>query len=512
MPFKSCILFCQMKKEKDWFRIKRYPHIGQPIKMIDKSWVNKYVTNTVTIKNHAFYPFIHRSSLKRKYRRDIDRKTGMRSKMRLASVKPRELYYANHLDSNIFSYYASLLNEAYNKRLRIEGLDRVVTAYRKIQIDPSNINSPSMSSSDFAAEVFNYILTHKAQKLIAVTLDIKGFFDNLDHKKLKQAWYSLNSSSKTLKEDEYNVFKNITNFSYINENQLFNAVKDKIIVQKKSGVQKHKPIKRLHHLKKQGAIAFCNKEDFETEIRSKNLIIGNGSVAHIKRTKGIPQGSPISSVLANIYMLPFDIAINKQVSEWEGLYRRYSDDMIVICDESYLGDLVKLFDDKINERSLDIQHDKTQIFKFSHNGIRYECGQQYELNFHSHKNLEYLGFEFDGYHSLIKSASLSNYYRRMKRSCNKSKFYAKTTGVSRVKGEIFKSRLYKRYSYLGSGRKRLWRPDKSDPKKWNKTEFYNWGNYISYAKLAASRLPNQKIDGQLKRHWNILNVIIKKAV
>ena len=497
--------FLRMKKEKDWFRIKKYPHIGVPLKVVDRPWVQRYVTNVNAIEAHAFYPLIHRTSVVRKFRRQINKDTGERSKERHADSKPRELYYANHLDACIYSYYSKILNTAYDAKLLHLCLHDTITAYRRIKLNPKDPNSSNKSSADFAAEVFDYIINHKEDQLVAITFDIQGFFDNLDHKLLKKAWYET-LNKQTLPCPEYNLFKSLTNFSYINENQIFNAFKDNIVVESKTGTRKLKPIKKIHHLKNQRAIAFCELADFE-KLRSKNLIVGNNSIKHPKRTKGIPQGTPISSTLANVYMIDFDYRINRFVNSVKGLYRRYSDDMIVICQAKHINDVIDMFDREIAERKLGIQHSKTQIFSFNKINGRFECAQQYKTASNPNKNLEYLGFEFDGFHTLIKSSSLASYYRKMKRSVQQSRYYSKTSKT--LKGQVFQTRLYKKFSYLGAGRRRIYIKDKANPGNWIRTDTYDWGNYISYAQLAINKLPNNKIEGQIKRHWFILNKLIK---
>ena len=45
---------------------------------------------------------------------------------------------------------------------------------------------------------------------------------------------------------------------------------------------------------------------------------------------GIPQGSPISALLANVYMLDIDKKIYEIVTGHNGMYMRYSDDFIII--------------------------------------------------------------------------------------------------------------------------------------------------------------------------------------
>ncbi|MDB5123698.1 MAG: polymerase [Mucilaginibacter sp.] len=497
-----------MKREKDWFRIKKYPHIGLPLKPVDRPWVAHYVADPVKVEQHAFYPLIHRNTVVRKFRKSIDKKTGQRSELRFAKSKERELYYANHLDACIYSYFAKQLNLAYEKKLDDLGLKDTVTAYRRIPFNPANPNSPNKSSADFAAQVFSFIIGHSEGHLVAITFDIKGFFDNLDHLLLKKAWYEVNGQN-TLSGPEYNIFKSVTNFSYINENQLFEACKNTIITETKTGIQKRKAVKRFRHLKDQRAIAFCDLDEIQ-KLRRAKLIVGNQAAPdRPKRLKGIPQGTPISAALANVYMLHFDQRINEAVKPLDGIYRRYSDDMIVICPECHATDMIRLFDKAIAERLLEIQHDKTQVFKFDRLGGKFQCSQQYETKLHPHKNLEYLGFEFDGQRSYLKSSSLASYYRKMKKGIERSRYYSKSVKKSKSLGQIFQTRLYKKFTYHGAKRRRIYVKDKSDPTKWIKTESFNWGNYISYAHLAMNKLPNNRIKHQISRHWSILNQLIK---
>ncbi|WP_158827539.1 reverse transcriptase domain-containing protein [Mucilaginibacter lacusdianchii] len=496
-----------MKKEKDWFRLKKYPHIGLPLKAIDRPWVTAYITTEAKVAAHAFYPLIHRSKVVRKYRKKVDKETGARSVLRYASSKPRQLYYANHLDACIYGYYAKNLNAAYEEKLNKFGLNNAVTAYRRIAVRPGNPKSVNKSSADFAAEVFQYILDHEEDDLVAITFDIKGFFDTLEHGRLKKAWYEINDS-KTLTEAEYNIFKSLTDFAFVNENEIFEHFKAQILTETPSGIQKIKPIKRFKHLKDSHAIAYCDLNGVKS-LRNANLIVGNNAVSgYYKRGIGIPQGTPMSAVLANVYMLPFDYSINETVRKIRGLYRRYSDDMIVVCSEKHCADILLAFETAIAERKLEIQHDKTQIFKFSREGGRFRCSQVYDKGIHLTKNLEYLGFEFDGEHTFLKSASLASYYRKMKRAVQRSRYYSKSVKHSKSVGQLFQTRLYKKYTYLGAKRRRIYVQDKKDPSNWIKTETHNWGNYISYAHLAANKLPNNKIRGQVRRHWVILNKLI----
>ncbi|WP_040670933.1 hypothetical protein [Nitritalea halalkaliphila] len=66
-----------MKKKKDWFKIKRYPHIGLPLDIRDRyKWIEPYITNPEKIAKHRFLPFIHKSLTVRKFRKVYCEKDG----------------------------------------------------------------------------------------------------------------------------------------------------------------------------------------------------------------------------------------------------------------------------------------------------------------------------------------------------------------------------------------------------------------------------------------------------
>ena len=248
---------------KKWFKIKRYPHIGSQISYKDYSRVKKYVSNPNNIKAHSFKPFIKRVQTKRKFRKQYNDGI-LISKKREKDLKPRGICFASHLDSQIYSYYSENLSKKYNTLITKHNLTRVVTAYRKIKKDNSKSGKCNI---DFANEVFTYIRKRSCVKKnqVVIAFDIKGFFDNLNHKKLKEAW-SL-AINKPLPDDHYQVFKNITNFSFIKEEKLFNLFKDRIVVErfidsyKKEKTLKKKKVDKIKYLKEKRAEKKAKQED-----------------------------------------------------------------------------------------------------------------------------------------------------------------------------------------------------------------------------------------------------------
>jgi hypothetical protein len=154
------------------------------------------------------------------------------------------------------------------------------------------------------------------------------------------------------------------------------------------------------------------------------------------------------------------------------LYKRYSDDIVIVCDKSERINVERFIYSKIHtDYNLTIQENKTECVHFSK-----------EDNFlKSDKNLNYLGFAFDGTSTFIKSSSLAGYYRTIKTYIKQ----ASRRAAKRKPGKnnsIFRKKIYK----LGHLYKR---------------------NYYNYAKRAAYLMddePNQ-IKGQVKNHWKIIH-------
>nr|WP_321222045.1 reverse transcriptase domain-containing protein [uncultured Psychroserpens sp.] len=501
------------RKQKDWFRIKRYPHIGLQYEHKDRPKIESYVKNKTKIKSHAFLPFIHRTIAVRKFRRK-KLSDGSRSEKRIASYKEREVFYASHLDSFIFSYYADLINKSYEKFIENKSVSNCVTAYRQIKLNPQNKNSRNKCNVDFAKDIFDYIKANKSKSLVAITFDITSFFDNLNHRLLKEAWIKVLGLKNELPEDHYSIFRNLTKFAYIEIDDLFEEFKNDIVVKTKKGNLTRSKVPRLDLLKEKKAVAFCYQEDFPSRIRDKNLIKSNKwkfeNNKKILRNKGIPQGSPISAILANVYLINFDTILQDFVASKGGVYQRYSDDMVVVIDEEYRDEIINKFQEEIKNVQLEIQPSKTQVYVFKAFDGEYCCKEfNIETKELSNKTkFDYLGFSFDGNHVYLKSSALAKYYRKMKRAFRRGSFYAKYGKNGEPK--LFKNRLYKRFTYLGAGRRTIYKRDPSNPDKWIPTNKYDWGNFLSYTSLAYSVFNEDKIKKQIRNSWNIFHKIMTK--
>ena len=125
------------------------------------------------------------------------------------------------------------------------------------------------------------------------------------------------------------------------------------------------------------------------------------------------------------------------------------------------------------------------------------------------RNFEYLGFSFDGETVSIKTSTLAKYYRKMKLAVRRGKYYSSVIN-NKSRGQIFKRRLYKRYSHVGSLRAKKYKRVRGKTNEWRVSLKYNWGNFITYAKLSAKTLDGNNVKNQIKNHWKNLNNEIRK--
>lgn len=382
---------------------KQYAHFDY---RTDISKSKNYISNPQNIIHHSFYPFIHFEKITTKFSKDKGKYD-----------KKRNICYAAHIDRCIFQYYSFLLNEKYNERLDAEDISKVPIAYR------SNLHENNITS---AKRAFNFIRTNDPCYIIIG--DFSDFFDSLEHCYLKKQLCDLLNTPR-LPDDLYAVYKNITRYStwelddILKLNNLANNSEDR---------------KKLN----------CKKRVLNPNLYKKYR-------KHIKRNHnnyGIPQGSSISAVLANIYMLKTDKQVADFVHKLHGMYMRYSDDFIIIIPESPdfnpKTDILNILDSFKKTPNLDLQKEKTQIFKFQSSQIQ-DCKDIFPDINNSSKYINFLGFTFNGTEIRIRSKTIGKYYYRMYR---KAKSISRCHGVTKNGKHISCKNLYVKYSIRGKHR------------------------------------------------------------
>ncbi|MEO6618856.1 MAG: reverse transcriptase domain-containing protein [Dyadobacter sp.] len=478
------------------------------------------VSNPVFVQKHAFFPLIHTNIKVRRFKIAEGRDVRSHSFAGKSHSKLRPLHYATHIDSMIFGYYGEQIQKAYLQELEsTEYLCDCVTAYRRIE---NGAKSKSYKSTiHFAHEVFEEIRKRSEDHCWVLKFDIEKFFSSMDHKLLRQAWMQIFGYT-TLPQDHYNVFKATTQFHYI--------LRDDLRVRKGSfGFRSGFDEKNLAEIRKDNVSAFFDSPtSFRKAVKDGRFkIYKNQFINSTGKVVGIPQGLPISATLANLYLLKFDKDIvDEIVVKRGGYYRRYSDDIIIICNDVDKEFILKYIENALKSDSkVEISKDKTEQFFFTtiiqaDSSRKVTCNLFKDGAWLSDRALTYLGFEFYGYKTLIKSANLSKFYRRLilavKSRSKRAALAAEKNPVS--PNALFKRRLYKLYTNINL--------DKIKTRRRFKILTYNrYGrfvysgkqleeefksNYFTYVKRASQIMNEPKILNQVRRHRTIFDQAVKK--
>jgi len=333
-----------------------------------------------------------------------------------------------------------------------------------------------------------------------LAFDIKNFFPSLNHNQLKKVWSEL-LSTKSLPKDHYNIFKSITNYSYFFYDDLR---------QRRKG---HLNEKKIASLKNKGKFQlFENYKDFQ----ESGIQVYKNQKKTDNKIAGIPQGLPISAMLANLYMLPFDKSIIENlVKKKNCFYRRYSDDLVVVCNSEDISEVENFVMNAIEKIKLVIAPSKTEKFKFKKVNSRLECFKIKKEDLIPNSYLQYLGFDFYGHKTLIKSANISRFYREMKESIAMKDKRIKTIQKKHLTDEaiIYKRKIYRLYSFRGIQSRKLPAHNiiyKNGNLIKEGFERKYRGNFIKYAYRAADIMEAPEIKRQLRRHMIILKNYINK--
>ena len=287
----------------------------------------------------------------------------------------------------------------------------------------------------------------------------------MDHKYLKEQLKRINDN-QSLDAADYAIYKNLIHFSYIEADD----------IETEKGMYR----RDMRDLDK-----YFDTKEFH-DFKSKHLK---------KHTEnyGIPQGSSISAVYANVYMIEFDQKINDYVTSVGGMYRRYCDDIVIVVpmnkndkqEKKYESVSKIIFEIKDTVPNLDLNPDKTEQFFFEDSNIEKLFGDSNLIN--------YLGFTFDGKKVRIRDKSLFKFY------CRAYKKIRKVKELSDEKSFIAgKKAIYRSYTHLGNSR-------------YSKGH----GNFLTYAYKAhdifvESSCLESDIRNQVKRHWRKIDSKLKE--
>lgn len=388
-----------------WFKPRRYRHFDVPI---GSEWATALTPGQVVA--HPWSPLLHWIKETPRYR-PLEGKT---------VVKARDIMHASHRDACILSKYSHELTGRLDAWYAANGLHEAVIAYRSL----------SKSNYHFAATAQAYVRDQYSVE--AMCFDVTGFFDNIDHVRLKRRLKWLLEVDE-LPDDWHRVLRSVTRYSHVCKADL-----------------KAHPVFGLR-LKQRGAdrpLATIK------ELKAAGIPIQTNGTGI-----GVPQGTPISASLSNLYMADFDLAMKALADQHGALYQRYSDDILIICAPENADQLATAVADALTNEALQLQNDKTIRQRFT--------GDERD-------NFQYLGFQLGLGPALIRPGSLSRQWRSAKRAIRRSERKAARLAKAGQKEKIYTSKMRGRLTHVGVR------------------------NFLAYADRSSDELQSDSINQQVK--------------
>ena len=413
-----------------WFKRRGYRHFDLPVD--DK--FTAHAMDPTFVSRHSFSPLLHFTKSESKYKKDPV--TGRRA----ITTKDRPIKYASHRDACILSYYAHQLNQLLEERYVADDISDSVIAYRSL----------GRGNYHFSAEVLAF--ARKNAPVTILAFDVTSFFDNLDHSLLKTRLKSVLGVA-SLPDDWHKVLRSCTAFHFVDLAEL----KAHALFGPRLDVRSRDRIASMEELKREGITFRPNPE------------VAAG------RKRGIPQGTPISAAASNLYMIDFDREARAFCDGIGALYRRYSDDILVVCGRAHGSAAESEINRLIAAELLAIAPHKTERTDFGVSGhvpIRSRAAQ-------------YLGFSLHESGPAIRESSLARQWRKMRYAMKRSrKLHAKNLSSGKAL-PVYTKRLWRRFSHL---------------KVHDDQGVRTIRNFSSYARRSAEAFGgDQKITGQVRR-------------
>lgn len=410
---------------------RKYRHFDFPLSQQQRE--NLRATDDL-IRRHAFWPLLAFSKIERRVKRD--KTAGL-----VFSQKTRDIKFGSHRDSAILEHYATGLSRDYEKYLRSSPINSIVLAYR----------SGLGNNIDHAKSLIQEIRDRGSTTAIAV--DISGFFDHIKHNVLYDQLCSIRKVTR-LSSADFKIFERMSKFEWVDAEIIEECLKN---AERTKG-------------------RICNAYQFRKYVRRHD----SKPVKQNETFFGIPQGTSLSGLYANISMLGFDEALHKRIVALGGSVRRYSDDIAILVPSHVTANVViKLVRDELSSIGLKLSEHKTEISRFS---INSSDGTQ-----HADKPFQYLGFTYDGKSALIRQSSLNRYYSKMRSGIHAKVLAAKSKSIR--PDEIYMRELFRKYTHFGQRR-----------------------NFPRYAYRASRQLAAPEIKWQIRNHFEVFKSMVRMAI
>ena len=490
--------------EKD---LKQYRHLDNIIGLTE---AREVVSKIEAGKRHQYLPLLRYKVKWRRPPRKIrvfdKKKKKVSLETEIREPKSRPISYASHKDAVAYKYIREGISPLFEQSLEQDGLSNNILAYRRI---PKNKGTGNKSNIDFAAEAFEAI--RNLNHCCVVAVDIKDYFGSIDHKLLEQRLLKLLNTHQ-LPRDLARAFRNVTQYRYVDLEMAYQALG---FSELKNGQLRFK-LKKSKIPRK-----LCSSADFREKIVKAGLVKDN-PYAH-----GIPQGTPVSDILANLFLRDVDLILKKYSENKGGYFFRYSDDILLILPgDGRTANKAEQFVSKCLKRHsplLKLGADKTEISIFK-NGISaynlhpVRCSKR-KAKSYSNLGISYLGFRFDGHRTFLRNSTIANLRRKIVKRCH----VIGTKHVQRYRGKsktwllknapVHKTKeLYLQMRMDNINQTRSANGTKDAPE--GSSDPYEDKNFYSYLKTAEKRFKNMnpKFRGQLKEIPHLIENTIITAI
>lgn len=368
-----------------------YPHFDGTIRLQNHEQITKLeqaLGHIPTLQAWGFLPFVQTDLRSRRFRGnppapEYDEQGVIhRDQKKYPYIKNRPIMYASHRDACLYSFFGFLLTPFYETALSARTLDANVLAYRSID---------GKNNVDFAKEAFEYL--QEKDNYVCILLDIHAFFGSIPHDRLLINIVKI--LGKSLSSELLHILRSLITYRSISEDKIYQILR-----------KAHRP---YHIGPRRQTKKLCRIEDYNELLNNSKVINTN------RRGVGIPQGSPVSGLLANIFLLEFDNQVRDLVEALKfGIYRRYSDDILIVCPRADVEELYEQIKALIRSHGLSISRNKTEGFEKSAGTLR-NITTELEPKLHSkRRQVQYLGLEWNGKQIVLRPATPTRRMRPIK--------------------------------------------------------------------------------------------------
>ncbi len=367
-------------KRPFWFKPRGYSHFDAPVGV---EW--SLDINPALVSRHSWSPLIHRIKETKRYR----------PKHRKTELKKRDIMFASHRDACILAKYSADMVQRLDAWYEEVGLEHTVIAYRSL----------GKSNYHFAAIVQEYVRAH--DPVTVLCFDVTGFFDNINHSRLKKRLKWLLRLDE-LPDDWLKVFRAITKYRRVEQTDL-----------------KAHPVFAARMLQKRARIPIATM---------KELVASGIRIYKNPNMHGIPQGTPISASMSNLYMAELDGKLKAEAEKRGALYQRYSDDILVACHPDQADELEAVVMAAVKEEALEIQAAKTERCPLA--------GAQ-------RNTFQYLGYHMGYVDAQVRPGSMSKQWRSAKRAIRKAEREGKARIDVGKANQIYTRKLRSKLTHVG---------------------------------------------------------------